>query len=176
MRCNFPFFAICWVLISSSSAAIGSELKYVGRAELGYAHEKVLNEPLGLFQGVPQTIDIEVSELPPRSMVEIYQTAWSTIFSAIFGFGGLIVATAMGLRQTRKAQKTQSELDRKAQEDHWAQERERQFREWRENQNVENRQRDTAARSLATALAAELSVVQLKLESFSESAEKIASS
>lgn len=91
-----------------------------------------------------------------------YGTAWATIFAASIGFGSVY----MSLRQNRISQRRQAEEDRKARTEHWNKELQLQERQWEENLKAEVRQLEVDSCVLATALAAELGVAVLRLDSF----------
>ena len=84
--------------------------------------------------------------------LKTYQTAWSTILSAVFGFGGLIYVTKMGFEEGRQNISTQAEVDRNIR----AEQRQEDLR-------AETRRRNTDAKTLATALAAELRTCAVNL-------------
>ena len=92
---------------------------------------------------------------PSTSWWETYQSAWSTIISAIVGFGGLIFATYAGLKANRKSQETQAREDRKARRE-----------QYQADRRMEIQRRDDEGRALANALAAELMEIETALGAF----------
>ena len=70
-----------------------------------------------------------------------YQAAWSTIVSAVVGFGGLMIVTRLGFEESRKNISTQAQIDRR----------------------LRAEQRATDTKALAAGLAAELRACSFNL-------------
>ena len=104
---------------------------------------------------LPPVIGIKIIYDSPPSFWETYQTAWSTILSAFLGFGGLIIITAMGLRQSRKSQRTQAELDRNLQK-----------KQWQEDHKLADLARDRERETIYCAIAADLDALLPSLTGF----------
>ena len=104
---------------------------------------------------LPPVIGIKIIHDSPPSFWETYQTAWSTILSAFLGFGGLIIITAMGLRQSRKSQRTQAELDRDLQK-----------KQWQENHKLADEALRRERTTIYNAIAADLDALQCSLTGF----------
>lgn len=105
---------------------------------------------------------------------ERYQTAWSTVVSAAFGFGGIIWATIAGFRHSRKNLKTQADQDRAAREEHWEAERRLLHAQWQWDIEKAERTINEERKKLAGALAAELTNAQSTIKIFCDAYAKYA--